>query len=76
MIQLLGMTNVTKEQSEYIEIMKKSSDALLKLINDILDYSKMEAKVNLERINFNFRIYIDTIAYLKLMQKLKVRYGI
>jgi PAS domain S-box-containing protein len=43
MMQLLDMTQLTDEQKEFISIAKTSSDALLVVINDILDYSKIEA---------------------------------
>ncbi len=46
---ILGMTELalgtplTPEQREYLEIAKQSADALLTLLNDILDISKIEA---------------------------------
>ncbi|TXK22570.1 PAS domain S-box protein [Pontibacter qinzhouensis] len=43
MIDLLRQINTDKEQSEYIETLRKSSDALLAILNDILDLSKMQA---------------------------------
>jgi len=42
MIQLLLMTELTEEQKEYVSISKTSSQALLVVINHILDYSKLE----------------------------------
>jgi len=53
MLQLLEMTSLTAEQKEFVHVTKASSNALLILINDILDYSKIEAgKLNLEHIEF------------------------
>jgi signal transduction histidine kinase/CheY-like chemotaxis protein len=56
---IIGMTdalnheNLTKEQTEYVDIVKRSADLLLNIINDILDYSKIEAgKMQLEEIPF------------------------
>ncbi len=56
---IIGMTdaldqgNLSKEQKEYVEIVKRSADLLLNLIDDILDYSKIEAgKMQLEEIPF------------------------
>ncbi|WP_187261969.1 PAS domain S-box protein [Pontibacter beigongshangensis] len=43
MIDLLRQINTDKEQEEYIETLRKSSDALLAILNDILDLSKMQA---------------------------------
>jgi CheY-like chemotaxis protein len=50
MAQLLEMTPQSPEQREYIATIRHSSQALLGIINDILDYSKIEArKLKLER---------------------------
>jgi PAS domain S-box-containing protein len=43
MIDLLNQINTDPEQSEYIETLRKSSDALLAILNDILDLSKIQA---------------------------------
>jgi signal transduction histidine kinase/CheY-like chemotaxis protein len=42
-ISLLTNTQLTQEQHEYVETIKLSGDALLNLINDILDLSKIES---------------------------------
>ena len=47
-------TNLTGEQSEYVRTIKRSSDTLLSLIEDILDLSKIEAgRLSLESIDFD-----------------------
>ncbi|WP_271254850.1 response regulator [Pseudanabaena sp. Chao 1811] len=43
MTQLLSMTTLTEEQQDLVQTIQYSSDALLTLINDILDLSKIEA---------------------------------
>ncbi|MEJ8802245.1 PAS domain S-box protein [Pontibacter sp. H249] len=43
MIDLLSQVNIDPEQSEYIDTLRKSSDALLAILNDILDLSKIQA---------------------------------
>lgn len=43
MIDLLGATPLNTEQSDYIRTIKKSSDTLMDILNDILDLSKIEA---------------------------------
>jgi two-component system, sensor histidine kinase and response regulator len=49
-------TELNAEQRDCLETAKLSADALLTVINDILDYSKIEAgKVELEALEFNLR---------------------
>lgn len=53
-IDLLKNTELTEEQSEFVGQINSASEGLLHLINDILDYSKIEAnKVELEHILFD-----------------------
>ena len=40
---LLLETTLTPEQREYVEIVRKSGDSLLSMLNDVLDLSKIEA---------------------------------
>lgn len=56
MLQVLEMTELDEEQREYVKLSRASSDALLNLINDILDYSKIEAgKLEFEKNKFSIR---------------------
>jgi signal transduction histidine kinase/DNA-binding response OmpR family regulator len=56
---LLG-TELTAEQREFAEVVHSSGDALLRVIDDILDYSKLEAgKLELEREPFELRECIE-----------------
>ena len=49
-------TELTAEQRDCLETVKLSADSLLIVINDILDYSKIEAgKIELETIDFDLR---------------------
>ena len=43
MIDLLDQTVETDEQVDYVDTLRKSSDALLTILNDILDLSKIQA---------------------------------
>lgn len=62
---LLG-TELTPEQRKYAGVARESGEALLQIINDILDLSKLESgKVTLEQINFDLRTTIeDTLEIL------------
>jgi two-component system sensor histidine kinase/response regulator len=56
MTDLMLDTPLTPDQRECLDTVKMSADSLLSVINDILDYSKIEAgKVDLEAIDFNLR---------------------
>ena len=59
---IIGMTDLaldtklTLEQGEYLGMVKDSAASLLTIINDILDYSKIEAgKLELEAVHFRLR---------------------
>lgn len=43
MTSLLKHTDLTEEQKDYVDTIKKSGDHLLSIINDILDFSKIES---------------------------------
>ena len=61
MTDLALETELTSEQREYMETVKLSADSLLSLINEILDFSKMEAgKIELEILDFNLRDCVET----------------
>ncbi len=56
---LLARTELTAEQKEYIELILNSSDSLLSIINDILDYSRINAnklEVRKEQFTLNDKI--------------------
>jgi len=44
MAEVLRDTNLTEDQQLYVDTIKNSGEALLVIINDVLDYSKIEAK--------------------------------
>src|SRR5260370_21601788 len=68
MTELVLDTDLDSEQREYLNMAKLSADALLSLINDILDYSKIEAgKLEIDAIDFNLGDSLgDTMKTLSL----------
>jgi len=62
---LLLDSKLNPEQYEYARIVRSSGDSLLNVINDILDYSKIEAgKLEIEILDFNVRTTIEEVADL------------
>ena len=60
--ELLGETALGPAQREYLDAIRESADALLDVINDLLDFSKMEAgKLTIERRAFRLRGFLDTL---------------
>ena len=65
MAGLLADTALGPEQREYVETIRESADSLLIIINDILDYSKIEAgKLALEPIPFDLLPFVQEISDL------------
>ncbi len=59
-LELLSASVATQEQKEYVSEAKSASEHLLYLINDVLDFSKVEAgKMLLEHVPFNPRTVVE-----------------
>src|SRR5262249_12762490 len=65
MTGLLLDTSLGPQQREYAEIVRRSGQGLLAIINDILDYSKIEAgKLDLETVDLDVREVVEDVAEL------------
>lgn len=60
MLEMLRDTPLNENQKHYIDVIHRSGETLLEIINDILDYSKIEAgKMQLEKAIFNLDDLIE-----------------
>ena len=65
MSSLMLDTDLDHEQREYAETIRTSADALLAIVNDVLDFSRIEAdRVELERIPCDVRRLVEDVADL------------
>src|SRR5882757_4242052 len=73
MTQILSETTLDGTQREYVDIIRGSAQALLSLINDVLDLSKIEAdRLELELVEFNVRdVIYETVAAMALQSAVK-----
>ncbi len=60
--KFLSSTTLDEEQKEFVQIIRKSSEDLLSIINDILDISKIEnGCISLEKVYFNPMEEFETV---------------
>jgi two-component system, sensor histidine kinase and response regulator len=73
MAQILSETTLDSAQREYVDIIRGSARALLALINDVLDLSKIEAdRLELEHVDFDLRdVLFETVAATSLQSAVK-----
>jgi signal transduction histidine kinase/CheY-like chemotaxis protein/HPt (histidine-containing phosphotransfer) domain-containing protein len=65
MAGLLASTPLSDDQRDLVDTVRSSAEALLTVINDILDLSKIEAgKMVLEEIDFDLRAVMEEVAEL------------
>ncbi len=62
MIQILGTKGLTTEQQSYLDDIDSASKGLLSLINDVLDFSSLEAgHLDFIAIAFDFKNVVDEV---------------
>jgi two-component system, sensor histidine kinase len=65
MSELVLATPLSSEQKEYVETIRSSGQALLSLLNDILDFSRIEAgKLEIESVAFEPRAVVESVSGL------------
>ena len=73
MAQILAETHLNVTQREYVDIIRGSAQALLSLLNDVLDLSKIEAeRLELEHVDFDLRdVIYETVSAMALQSAVK-----
>lgn len=72
MSSLLGETALTGEQREYVDCVKSSAATLLNVINDVLDFSKIESgSVQLDFHEFNLYECVEELIKMFRLQSLE-----
>ncbi len=65
MVNMLTDTKLTQEQEECVSVIQQSSESLLRILNDILDLSKVEAgRIDLEKNAFRIREHMQELQRL------------
>ncbi len=65
MVRLLQETSLTKEQRQYAQTIQDSGDAMISLLNDILDFEKIESgRMDIEHVDFDLHRVIQGIVTL------------
>jgi signal transduction histidine kinase/CheY-like chemotaxis protein len=65
MAELLGDTGLEPEQATYVRALRTSGEALLGLVDDILDFAKVEAgKLELAQERFDVGLLLETVSEL------------
>ncbi|HBN61101.1 MAG TPA: hybrid sensor histidine kinase/response regulator, partial [Halomonas sp.] len=60
--RLLGRSSLDARQKEWLEHVRRACDNLLMLVNDVLDFSKLEAdRLTLEEVDVDIVALVDEI---------------
>jgi signal transduction histidine kinase/CheY-like chemotaxis protein len=61
--EILAQTELSAEQRQLMEVMKESAESLVRIVNDIFDFSRMEAgSVALAPVEFDLRALVEGAA--------------
>ena len=64
MTRLLLESNLDRDQRTFAEVIQSSGEKLLRLVNDILDFSSIEAgKIEFANLDFDVRVTLDGVAH-------------
>ncbi len=62
MLELLGESSLNHDQQDYLDTARSSASSLLMLLDDILDFSKLEAgQMGIERVPFTVHDTVDDV---------------
>lgn len=65
MVQLLKKTHLSSKQDDYVKTIHKSGDTMMSLLNDILDFEKIErGSMDIETLNFNLHNLVNDVVVL------------
>lgn len=76
-VELLENTKLDKKQIEYLSVIKDSGKSLSNIINDILDYSKIESgMMNLKLSQFHFKKEMESVfrIFAGIIKKKKIQF--
>lgn len=79
MLDLLHLTTLVPQQQELVKIMQESAEGLMEVINNILDFCRMEAgRLFLEEIDFSLSDLLEQVATLheKILQEKGLKFVI
>ncbi len=69
MVDLLGQTSLTAEQKEFTGTVRASASTLLSLVEDVLDFSKIESgKVSVAKADFDLHALVKSTAAMLAVQ--------
>jgi signal transduction histidine kinase/CheY-like chemotaxis protein/streptogramin lyase len=73
MTELVLQTTLTREQADFLGLVKVSADSLLIVVNDILDFSRMEAgRLELDSVEFDLaELLRETVSPLEAVARKK-----